>query len=184
MLIIHVPLVYNINLGKLSHVTTINLIKLLGWHPILGLDGLNIPMVVLIAILIPIAILNSKYSKYKLLHTIILLLLESILLIVFIALDTILFYMAFETILIPMFLLIGILGARGTKLQACYLFMLYTLVTSILLLLGLILLYIQTGSTSLLINYSITWTLAWEKLVYISLLISFIAKLPMAPLHL
>ena len=66
----------------------------------------------------------------------------------FMAFDLLAFYIMFEGILIPMFLIIGIWGSRSEKVKAAYYFFFYTLVGSVFFLIGILLLQVQTGSTS------------------------------------
>jgi NADH:ubiquinone oxidoreductase subunit 4 (subunit M) len=77
------------------------------------------------------------------------LLLEFLLIQVFSVLDLLLFYIFFESVLMPMFLIVGIWGSRERKIRAAYQFFLYTLIGSILMLLGILVIYFQAGTTDL-----------------------------------
>jgi NADH:ubiquinone oxidoreductase subunit 4 (subunit M) len=77
------------------------------------------------------------------------LLLEFLLIQVFSVLDLLLFYIFFESVLMPMFLIVGIWGSRERKIRAAYQFFLYTLIGSILMLLGILVVYFQAGTTDL-----------------------------------
>ena len=118
--------------------------KFLGWRETwvteLGVDGISIYFILLTTLLIPLCLLISWKSIKHLVKEYILcfLIMESALIIVFSVLDLVLFYVFFETILIPMFLVIGIWGSRTRKIRAAYQFFLYTLLGSILMLLALI----------------------------------------------
>ena len=104
----------------------------------LGLDGLSILFFVLSSFLIFFCIffcINEKLFKFYSLN---LLFIELLLLLVFSSLDIFLFYVFFEAILIPMYLMIGVLGTRERKIRAAYLLMFYTLFGSLFLLLGLL----------------------------------------------
>jgi len=75
------------------------------------------------------------------------LLLELLLILVFCVLDLVLFYIFFESILIPMFIIIGIWGSRERKISAAYQFFLYTLIGSLFFLLAILAIYFETGTT-------------------------------------
>jgi NADH-ubiquinone oxidoreductase chain 4 len=75
--------------------------------------------------------------------------LEFLLIQVFSVIDLFLFYVYFESVLMPMFLIIGIWGSRERKIRAAYQFFIYTLVGSLLMLVSLILIYFTTGTTDL-----------------------------------
>jgi NADH-quinone oxidoreductase subunit M len=77
--------------------------------------------------------------------------LEAILIGVFSSLDILIFYIFFEAVLIPMFFIIGKFGSRSRKIRASYLLFLYTLLSSILMFLGIIFLYSLTGTTNLIV---------------------------------
>lgn len=115
----------------------------------LGIDGLSLFFVVLSTFLIPFCILISwtsiiyRLKEYFLLFFII----EWLLINVFCVLDIFLFYIFFEAILLPMFLVIGIWGSRTERVQASYQFFFYTLVGSLFMLLGILCIYSYTGST-------------------------------------
>jgi len=88
------------------------------------------------------------------------LLLEAILIITFSVTDLLLFYIAFESVLIPMFIIIGVWGSRERKIRAAYLFFMYTLFGSVLLLLAIIYIFNRFGTTDyetlILVNFSFT----------------------------
>lgn len=105
----------------------------------LGLDGLSIYFVLLTTIIIPISLLSNwkSISKEVVAYIVIILLLESLLLTVFLSLDILLFYIFFESILPPLFILIGIFGSDNRVKASFYLF-LYTLLGSLFLLLSIL----------------------------------------------
>jgi proton-translocating NADH-quinone oxidoreductase chain M len=108
---------------------------------------------------------------------------EILLVLVFTVSDLFLFYIFFESILIPMFLVIGIWGSRERKIRASYLFFLYTLFGSVFMLLGVIYIYLSVGTTdfeTLLFN---NFSSLEEKLLWFSFFVSFASKVPMLPLH-
>jgi proton-translocating NADH-quinone oxidoreductase chain M len=105
------------------------------------------------------------------------------LVVVFSILDLLFFYIFFESILIPMFVIIGVWGSRERKIRAAYLFFFYTLVGSVLMLAGILYIYSQTGTTDyetlLLFNFSNFE----QKILWFSFFMSFAAKVPMLPFH-
>lgn len=148
-----------------------------------GLDNLSIYFFILSSLLIFICILfiwNDKYFKE---YTIALLLIEFFLLIIFSVLDLFLFYIFFEAILIPMYLLIGLWGSRERKIRAVYLFFFYTLCGSILFLIGILYIYSITGTLNLEYLLSFKFSEIEQKILWICFFLSFASKIPMFPFH-
>jgi NADH-ubiquinone oxidoreductase chain 4 len=115
----------------------------------LGLDGLSIFFVVLTTVITPIAQLSSQLKSIKkntVSHIVMILLLESLLLIVFLVLDIFIFYIFFESILPPLFILIGLFGSENRVRASFYLF-LYTLLGSLFLLLSILTIFSIMGTT-------------------------------------
>ena len=114
-----------------------------------GLDGISLFFFILTSFLIFLCILfiwnDIRFKEF----TLNLLLIELLLLLVFSVLDLFLFYVFFEAILIPMFILIGIWGSRERKIRAVYLLFFYTLFGSLLMLVGLLYIYSITGTLNL-----------------------------------
>jgi NADH:ubiquinone oxidoreductase subunit 4 (subunit M) len=123
----------------------------------IGIDGISLFFVILTTFLIPICILTGwdSIKIYVKEYIIAFLITETLLITVFTVLDLLLFYIFFESILIPMFLIIGIWGARERKIHAAYQFFLYTLLGSVLMLLGILFIYYEVGHTfmKILKNY-------------------------------
>ena len=116
---------------------------------VFAVDGVSIFFLILTALLIPVCILIS-WSSIKILvkeFLLCLLAMEVLLIGVFTVLDLVGFYILFEAILIPMFLIIGIWGSREEKVRAAYYFFFYTFVGSVFLLLGILILYNYGGTT-------------------------------------
>jgi NADH:ubiquinone oxidoreductase subunit 4 (subunit M) len=91
-------------------------------------------------------------------------LLESILFAVFSSLDIMLFYLLFEAVLIPMFLIVGFYGSRGRKIRAAYMLFLYTLFSSLVMFLAILYIYFKFGSTDYLILKTVVFDPTTEKL--------------------
>ena len=153
-----------------------------------GIDGISIWLILLVNIIIPIVILNSwKVSKdsNKFKKFIILVLLVNFWSnLVFFVLDLILFYISFEAILIPMYFLIGYFGSRNKKIEeAQNKFFVYTLIGSLFLLLAIILIYIETGTTDYQILLTLPISNNYQILLWIGFFIAFAIKTPMWPFH-
>ena len=137
-----------------------------------GLDGISIFFFVLTSLLIFLCILfiwNERLLKEYALN---LLLIELLLLLVFSVLDIFLFYIFFEAILIPMFVLIGIWGSRERKIRAVYLLFFYTLFGSLLMLVGLLYIYTLTGTLNL--EYLLAYKFTMEEQCWLMVSIFFI----------
>jgi proton-translocating NADH-quinone oxidoreductase chain M len=102
---------------------------------------------------------------------------------VFSILDLLLFYIFFESILIPMYLIIVGWGSRERKIRAAYFLFLYTLLGSVLMLLGILYIYYQTGTTDYESLISISLTKVEQKILWLTFFASFATKVPMLPMH-
>lgn len=153
----------------------------------MGVDGIALSFMVLTGLLTPICFLISWHSIKFLVKefTICIFLTEGFLLAVFAALDVVAFYIFFESVLIPMFIIIGVWGSRSQKVQAAYYFFLYTLIGSVLMLLGIFLLYAQLGTTDYLVLLASTPYLSFsvQVLLFVSFFASFAVKIPLVPFH-
>jgi len=151
----------------------------------IGLDGISLFFVILTTFLIPVCILVAwtNIQTYVKEYCMAFLILESLLICVFSVLDLLLFYIFFESVLIPMFLIIGVWGSRERKIRAAYQFFLYTLFGSVLMLLAILLIYFQTGSTDLEILYTTKFSESRQLLLWLAFFASFAVKVPMVPVH-
>nr|QWS06148.1 NADH dehydrogenase subunit 4 [Clonostachys compactiuscula] len=145
----------------------------------LGIDGISIYFVLLTTIIMPIALLsnwNSIKENVKS-YLIVMLLLESLLLIVFMASDIMLFYIFFESILPPLFLLIGIFGSDN-KVSASYYLFLYTLWGSLFLLLSILSTSSIMGSTDFDVLFQLNFDYKVQIFLFIGIFIAFAVKTP------
>ena len=151
----------------------------------LGIDGISLFFVLLTTLLIPLCLLASWPSIVVHLkkYLIYFLVMETFLVGVFCVLDVLLFYIFFESILIPMFLIIGIWGSRERKIKAAYYLFFYTLFGSVLMLLAILYLYYQVGTTNYETLLLTTLTLKEQKILWLAFFASFAAKVPMMPFH-
>jgi NADH-quinone oxidoreductase subunit M len=110
------------------------------------------------------------------------LVLESLMVGIFCALDLVLFYMFFEGVLIPMFLIIGIWGGSN-RIYSAFKFFLYTLLGSVLMLLGVIVVYFETGTTDITVALTHSFPTSLQKWLWLAFFASFAVKVPMWPVH-
>ncbi len=146
----------------------------------LGVDGLSIYFVLLTTIIMPIALLsnwNSIQSKNVLSFVVIILLLESLLLAVFLVLDILLFYIFFESILPPLFLLIGLFGSSN-KVRASFYLFLYTLFGSLFMLLSIITMASIMGTTDFDALFKTNFEFTTQLFLFYGIFISFAVKTP------
>lgn len=152
---------------------------------ILGLDSISLLFILLTTLIFPLCFLSSWFFAESRAKTYLLsfFFMELILILVFSSLDVLFFYVFFEAILVPMFLVIGIYGSRDRKIGAAYLFFMYTLVGSLFMLLGVIYLIVSVGSSS----YESTFLLKlpWydQNWLWFAFFLSLSAKIPMLPVH-
>jgi NADH-quinone oxidoreductase subunit M len=151
-----------------------------------GVDGLSLPFVILTTFLLPISILASWTSITERVkeYMIAFLLLETLMVGVFVSLDLVLFYLFFEGGLIPMFLIIGVWGGPR-RVYASFKFFLYTLLGSLFMLLAVLAMYGQAGTTEIpaLLKFAVEHHFKFQALLWFAFLASFAVKLPMWPVH-
>lgn len=146
----------------------------------LGVDGLSIYFVLLTTIIMPVAILsnwNSIKSQNVLSFVVIMLLLESLLLAVFLVLDVLLFYIFFESILPPLFLLIGLFGSSN-KVRASFYLFLYTLLGSLFMLLSIIGMSSIMGTTDFDALSKANFNYITQLFLFYGIFIAFAVKTP------
>ena len=150
----------------------------------LGIDGFSMPLMILTTIstlLVVIAgwqVIKDRIAQYMAAF----LIMEGLMLGVFAALDAILFYLFFEAMLIPLFLVIGIWGGPN-RVYATLKFFLYTFFGSVFLLIALLYLQFQAGSFSILDYHVVGLSLTQQIWLFLAFLIAFAVKIPMWPVH-
>ena len=156
----------------------------LGMSYSLGIDGISLLFVVLTTFLTLICILASWESIVTRVkeYMIAFLIMETMMIGVFCALDTFLFYIFFEGLLIPMFLVIGIWGGPK-RVYAAFKFFLYTLTGSVLFLIALLIMYLEAGTTSIPELMHARFAPGLQLWLWLALFASFAVKIPMWPLH-
>jgi NADH-quinone oxidoreductase subunit M len=150
----------------------------------MGVDGISLLFVILTTFLMPICILASwraidtRVKEYMIAF----LVLETLMVGVFCALDLILFYLFFEGGLIPMFLIIGVWGG-ARRVYASFKFFLYTLLGSLLMLLAMLTMYWQAGTTDIPTLLTHRFDPALQSWLWLAFFASFAVKMPMWPVH-
>jgi len=154
-------------------------------HTYVGLDGISLFFILLTTFLVPLCLLASwdNIKIYIKEYSIAFLFLEAILICVFSILDILFFYIFFEAVLIPMFLIVGVWGSRERKIRAAYQFFIYTLVGSVLMLLGILFIYFVTGTTDILTLTSLNWPWKTQIILWLLFFASLAVKVPMVPAH-
>ena len=150
----------------------------------MGVDGISMLFVILTTFLMPFCILASWRSVHTRLkeYMVAFLVLEALMIGVFCALDIILFYVFFEAGLIPMFLIIGIWGGPR-RVYAAFKFFLYTLLGSVLMLLAIMAMYWQAGTTSIPELLAYPFPESMQTWLWLAFFASFAVKMPMWPVH-
>ena len=150
----------------------------------LGVDGISLCFVILTAFITPICIFAAKNvtKNYKQ-FIIYLMLIELFLLLVFLSTNVFFFYVFFEAVLIPMYLVIGIWGSRERKINAAFYFFLYTLAGSFFLLFGIYYLYKTTGTLDYQTLFDQVLSKEQQIFFWLFFFIPFAVKIPMFPFH-
>jgi NADH-quinone oxidoreductase subunit M len=169
----------------------VQLVEQAAWIPafgvqyLVGVDGLSLPLVVLTTLLTFMAVLASLHIELRPKEYMALLLtLETGVLGVFSSLDLFLFFLFWEVELIPMYLLIGIWGGPRREYAAIK-FVIYTLVGSAMMLIGILALYLQAPTRTFDMRQlaSVSWPLAFQSVAFLFLFFGFAVKLPVFPFH-
>src|SRR6204780_3483970 len=150
----------------------------------MGVDGISILFVLLSTVLTPICILASwdtirvKVREFMLSF----LILETMMVGMFCATDFVVFYMFFEAVLIPMYLIIGVWGGER-RVYAAVKFFLFTLTGSVLMLLALVAMWVQAGTTDISVLLQTPFPVHMQSWLFFALMASFAVKVPMWPVH-
>ena len=150
----------------------------------LGVDGISMPLILLttfVTVLVVIAgweVITYKPSQYMAAF----LIMEGVMVGVFAALDAMLFYVFWEAMLIPMFIIIGVWGGPN-RVYATIKFFLYTFLGSVFMLVALIYMYFQSGNMEILGFHQLKLGLTEQVLIFVAFLMAFAVKVPMWPVH-
>jgi NADH-quinone oxidoreductase subunit M len=150
----------------------------------MGVDGISLPFVILTTALMPLCIIASWLPIQRRVkeYMIAFLVLETLMIGTFAALDLVLFYLFFEGGLIPMFLIIGVWGGPR-RVYASFKFFLYTLAGSVLMLLAIMAMYWEAGTTDIPALLRHGFPIGLQKWAWLAFFASFAVKLPMWPVH-
>ena len=150
----------------------------------LGVDGISVPLILLTSLMtVLVVIAGWEVVQYKVAqYMAAFLIMEGLMIGVFCSLDAILFYVFWEGMLIPMFLIIGMWGGPR-RVYATIKFFLYTFLGSVFLLIAILYLRFQTGSFDILDYYGADLSLTAQVLIFFAFLLAFAVKIPMWPVH-
>ena len=150
----------------------------------IGVDGISMPLILLTTFTTVLIVIASwqNVAKRVAQYFAAFLILEGLMIGVFAALDGVLFYVFWEAMLIPMFIIIGIWGGPR-RVYATIKFFLYTFIGSLLMLVALIYLYLKSGSYELAVFQRMPLTLTEQTLIFLAFFTAFAVKVPMWPVH-
>ncbi len=154
----------------------------IGYH--MGVDGVSMPFVLLSTFLTPLSILASwKAIKVRVReYMIAFLVLETMMVGMFASLDMLMFYLFFEAVLIPMFIIIGVWGG-ARRVYAAFKFFLYTLLGSVLMLVCMLAMYTEVGTTDIPVLTGYSFGVEMQTWLFLGFMASFAVKVPMWPVH-
>ncbi|MEW6218322.1 MAG: NADH-quinone oxidoreductase subunit M [Thermodesulfobacteriota bacterium] len=180
------PLYFNFQTGTAQYQFGEHLpwIRALDVNYTLGVDGISLLLILLTTLLMPLCVLCSwRYITRRIRHFMIcLLIMETSMVGVFAALDFVLFYILWEAMLIPMYLLIAVWGGPR-KVYASVKFFLYTLAGSVLMLVAIIALYFEAGTFSIPMMMGKGYSPIFQLWVFLAFFLAFAIKVPMFPFH-
>lgn len=184
--LISIPLYteFDVTTAQMQFVENVPWIEAINVHYFLGVDGLSMPLILLTTfttVLVVISaweVIQKKPAQYLAAFII----MEGFMIGVFAALDTILFYVFWEALLIPMYLVIGAWGGPR-RVYATLKFFIYTFLGSVFMLVAFIYMYIVSGSFSILDFHALQLGMTAQTLIFFAFLIAWAVKIPMVPVH-
>ena len=175
---------FDVTTAGMQFVERVSWIERFNVHYHLGLDGISLPLVLLTTLLTPLVVLAGwrviqlRPAQYFAAF----LFMEGLMIGVFAALDGLLFYVFWEAMLVPMFIIIGVWGGER-RIYATVKFFLFTFLGSVFMLVALIYLYLQAGSYAILAFHDLPLTLREQQWIFVAFLLAFAVKVPMWPVH-
>lgn len=175
---------FDITTADMQFVERFEWIAAFGVYYYLGVDGISTPLILLTTFITPLVIIagwdtiRTRPAQYFSAF----LILEGLMIGVFSALDGVLFYVMWEAMLVPMFLIIGIWGGVR-RIYATLKFFLYTFLGSVLMLVAFIYLFTKTGTFDFFNFIEVPLSMTEQKLIFIAFLLAFAVKVPMWPVH-
>ena len=181
---LYIGIGFDPGLNQFQFIEQVNWISSFNIQYHLGIDGISYPLILLTTLLTPLVLLTSKTSPKDKYHQYLasFLILEGLMIGVFASLDGLLFYIFWESMLIPMFIIIGIWGGNN-RVYATVKFFLYTFLGSIFLLIAIIYLYFQTGGYAITDFHTIPLTMNEQVFIFLAFFLAFAVKIPMWPVH-
>ncbi len=184
--LVSIPLytAFDVSTAEMQFVEKTPWIPLFNINYYLGIDGISMPLILLttfMTVFVVIAgweVIQFKPAQYMASF----LFMEGVMVGVFAALDAMLFYVFWEAMLIPMFLIIGVWGGPN-RVYATIKFFLYTFLGSVFLLVALIYMYVQADSFEILAFHDLPIGLTAQTLIFLAFLLAFAVKVPMWPVH-
>ena len=170
--------------GAMQFVERTSWIPALDVYYYLGVDGISAPLILLTTFITPLVVISGwdSIKERPAQYFAAFLFLEGLMIGVFAALDGLLFYVFWEAMLVPMFLIIGVWGGER-RIYATLKFFLYTFLGSVLMLVAFIYLYGLTGSFDLFGFMNVPLSMTAQQLIFIAFLLAFAVKVPMWPVH-
>jgi NADH-quinone oxidoreductase subunit M len=184
--VLSIPLYTNFDAGTaaMQFVERVEWISRFNAYYHLGVDGISMPLILLTTFLTPFIIvagwqvIKVRPAQYVAAF----LLLEGMMIAVFAVLDALLFYVFWEAMLVPMFIIIGVWGGER-RVYATIKFFLYTFLGSVFMLVALIYMYLQAGTFSIEAFHALPLSMAAQTWVFFAFLAAFAVKVPMWPVH-
>jgi NADH-quinone oxidoreductase subunit M len=175
---------FDFDSAAMQFVENVPWIERLGAAYALGVDGISMPLVLLTTFLTPFVVvagwqvIETRPAQYFAAF----LILEGLMLGTFAATDALLFYVFWEAMLVPMFIIIGVWGG-ARRVYATVKFFLYTFLGSVFMLVALIYMYLQTGDYAIASFHDLRLTMNEQILIFLAFLLAFAVKVPMFPVH-
>jgi NADH-quinone oxidoreductase subunit M len=175
---------FDFDSAAMQFVENVPWIERLGASYGLGVDGISMPLILLTTFLTPFVVvagwqvIETKPSQYFAAF----LILEGFMIGTFAATDALLFYVFWEAMLIPMFIIIGVWGG-ARRVYATVKFFLYTFLGSVFMLVALIYMYLQAGDYAIASFHELSLSMSEQTLIFFAFLLAFAVKVPMFPVH-
>jgi NADH-quinone oxidoreductase subunit M len=184
--LVSIPLYWNFdnNTAAMQFIEQLPWISTFNAEYFLGVDGISMPLIMLTTFTTPLVVI-AGWDVIKVRHAqyfAAFLVMEGLMIGVFSALDGLLFYVFWEAMLVPMFLIIGIWGGER-RVYATIKFFLYTFLGSVFMLVALIYMYLQAGSYNILDFHVLSLGMREQTLIFLAFLLAFAVKVPMWPVH-
>ncbi|OED36995.1 hypothetical protein AB834_02350 [PVC group bacterium (ex Bugula neritina AB1)] len=174
---------FDISQLKFQYVSIVKLFNFFDSGFYMGVDGLSLVFLILTTFLISMCFLFSWKSSEPVSFYISFLFLEFFLITSFTTLDVIVFYVFFEAVLIPIFFIVGFLGSRDRKIRAGFLLFIYTIIGSLFMLVGIVFLLSETGTSNYLLLIENSIPFFKQKVLWLLFFFAFSIKIPLYPVH-